>query len=151
MVKRSESRADGCEKSIVEERIWSKRGMEEAGPCPFAVVDSTSLSAEIATATTGQYNERQKIQKEIKVWERMRIERAGFYPPPNWSPNPLRPATLPAKSMHHTTCIKLRRLELVMMMIIINIALYEPLASLFLSSPSSPVEMAGDYGVYCFF
>ena len=30
MVKRRERRVGGCEKSIVEECIWSKRGMEEA-------------------------------------------------------------------------------------------------------------------------
>lgn len=30
MVKRRERRVGGCEKSIVKECIWSKRGMEEA-------------------------------------------------------------------------------------------------------------------------
>lgn len=30
MVKRRERRVGGCEKSIIEECIWSKRGMERA-------------------------------------------------------------------------------------------------------------------------
>ena len=46
--------------ALSEECIWSKRGMEEAGALDRLPLP-TSLSAIIATATTSQYNERQKM------------------------------------------------------------------------------------------
>lgn len=99
--------------------------MEEAesfwSPSPFAATNSTSIWAEIATATKSQYNERQKIQRVMKVCERVRIERAGFYPPPNWPPNlPSAQPRFPLVKAHHDgiltplLSVKLRRLKLMM-------------------------------------